>query len=76
MEKRFSSIGADTHLFFYKNRPDQNEPQIFLTFSILSHKIFLKNGDFQTSAKNIILNHRNLSLKYILSNRNFGEKSA
>ena len=58
--RRYPHINrGGTHLFFYKNRPDQNEAQIFLTFYILSLKIFLKNGDFQTSAKNIILNHRN-----------------
>ena len=61
----------NTHFIFYKNRPDQNEAQIFLTFFILRLKIFLKNSNFSASAKNIILNNRNLSLRYILSNRNF-----
>ena len=55
------------HIFFYKNRLVQNEPQLFLTFLILRLKIFLKNHNFSASAKNIILNNRNFSLNYILS---------
>ena len=63
-------------LFFFlsKNRPDQNEAQIFSTFFILRLKIFLKNGDFRPQLRilflTIVIWASNIFLAIAISEKN------